>query len=108
MAVHHHPVFRVHLQPGRMAHHMGREFAGELSAVRVSPQQIRLPSLILQPDDAQVDLRGILYVFEILSGSGYQEDTSRPVPVRETGGDGSQDLARIQVFPRLPFHPASG
>ena len=91
MAVHEDTVFRICLQPRYMTHHMGRELAGELASVGKAPQELSRFAALGQAHKAEIDLRCILDILEVLSCSRNKKVS--PVQFRrgKTGGDRSED-----------------
>ena len=81
-----------------MAHHVGRELAGEAAAVRETPQQLRGPAPVPEPYHAQVGRRVILHVFKILARARYQKILPFQRRGGEARGNGAQDVFHIQIF----------
>ena len=101
MAVHDHMILRVHLQPCRMAHHVGRELGGELAPVGEAPEQLGGLAAVGQPHQTQVHVRGVLDVLEIFSGAGDQEILSVQLRASKARGDLPQDLVGVHIVGNL-------
>ena len=56
-----------------MAHHVCRKFGREFSAVRKAPQKLRRLAAVRQTHEAEIDLRRILDILEILARAGDEE-----------------------------------
>ena len=103
MAVHDDAVFRVRFHARGVAHHMGRELAGELAAVGKAPEQLRRPSALGEPDDPQIGCGIILHILEVFSCAGDQEASAVQLRSGKSRGDRTQDPVEIKVFRNFRF-----
>ena len=102
MAVHDHTVLRVDLQPCGMAHHVCRKFGGVLAAVRETPEKLRGFAAVRQAHKAEIDLRRVLHVLEVLARTGDEEVLSVQFRAREARRDIAQNSA-VRIFLNVGF-----
>ena len=93
MAVHDHAVLWVDFQPCGMAHHVGRELGGELAAVSIAPEELRRFAAVCQLHKAEIDLRCVLYILEILARAGDEEVLAVQLRAGKTRGNLPQNCA---------------
>ena len=91
-----------------MAHHVGRELAGEFSPVGEAPEELRRLPAVSKAEDAQVEAGVIPDVFEILARAGDQEELSLQLRGGKARGDPAQHASPVQVFRNLPFVQQDG
>lgn len=73
VTMHNHAIFRGDSEPRSVAHHVRRKLRGEFPAVCESPKKLRRLAVLRQPDEAEIDLRRVLHVLEILTRAGDEE-----------------------------------
>ncbi len=103
MAVYDDTVFGVNGKSCHMAHQVGGEFGGKLSAVGVAPQQFRSLTVGSDADNAQIALGVGIHILKILARAGDDEDFARNRGHVKAQRDGAPDCIQVKVLPYFGF-----